>query len=205
MSALDALRRAYAGRAPGLLGARYSCAVLCPLAQTPEGLSLLFEVRADSLRRQPGEVCFPGGHAEPGETARQCALRETWEELGIPASAVTPSAPLDFLVQQGKFVMEPILAAVDAAAAETLRLNRSEVKETFLAPVEFFLANPPAVYTYDLLPDVPEDFPYELIGFPQGYPWRKGRASVPIYRWQGHVIWGLTGRIVRHLLEEMEG
>ena len=52
---------------------------------------------------------------------------------------------------------------------------------------------------------MPEDFPYELIGFPQGYPWRKGRASVPIYRWQGHVIWGLTGRIVRHLLEEMEG
>ena len=135
----------YRGHVPRPQDAPGRYGVLVPLVERAGELHLLFEVRADSLRRQPGEVCFPGGHAEPGETARQCALRETWEELGIPASAVTPIAPLDFLVQQGKFVMEPILAAVDAAAAETLRLNRAEVKETFLAPVEFFRANPPAV------------------------------------------------------------
>ena len=73
----EALRRRYAGRAPGLLGAERACAVLCPLVETPEGPSLLYEVRAASLR-QGGEVCFPGGWMEAGEGPVQCALRETW-------------------------------------------------------------------------------------------------------------------------------
>ena len=85
----EALRRRYAGRAPGLLGAERACAVLCPLVETPEGPSLLYEVRAASLR-QGGEVCFPGGWMEAGEGPVQCALRETWEELSIPG--VYPSA-----------------------------------------------------------------------------------------------------------------
>ena len=44
-------------------------AVLVPLVERPEGLCLLYEVRADTLGRQPGEVCFPGGRLEPGEDA----------------------------------------------------------------------------------------------------------------------------------------
>ena len=51
---------------------------------------LLFEVRADTLDRQPGEVCFPGGHMESGETPAACALRETEEELSIPSAAIRP-------------------------------------------------------------------------------------------------------------------
>ena len=71
------LERAWRGREPGLLGRKHACAVLCPFVETEEGLRLLFEVRAPSLRRQGGEVCFPGGRMEPGETPEQCALRET--------------------------------------------------------------------------------------------------------------------------------
>ena len=41
-----------------------------------------------------------------------------------------------------------------------------------------------------------EDFPYDLIGFPQGYPWRTGTHQVPIWTYKGHVIWGLTARIL---------
>ena len=48
-----------------------------------------------------------------------------------------------------------------------------------------------------------EDFPYDRIGFPQGYRWRGGRVEVPIYAWEGRAIWGLTGRITRRLLEGM--
>ena len=81
---LERLRRKYTGHQPGLLGARRNYAVLCPLVQLPEGPGLLFEVRAASLRRQPGEVCFPGGRAESGESPIDCALRETKEELSIP-------------------------------------------------------------------------------------------------------------------------
>ena len=78
MGELEALRRRYGGYAPGLLGARRSYAVLVPLLRTADGLRLLFEVRAAALR-QGGEVCFPGGRMEPGETPEECALRDTEE------------------------------------------------------------------------------------------------------------------------------
>ena len=48
-----------------------------------KGPEILYEVRAKDLDRQPGEVCFPGGQIEEGETPLEAALRETEEELGI--------------------------------------------------------------------------------------------------------------------------
>ena len=58
---------------PGLLGATAAYAVLVPVAETAEGLSLLYEVRSPALHHHSGEVCFPGGRMEPGETPEQCA------------------------------------------------------------------------------------------------------------------------------------
>ena len=58
---LDALTRLLARRQPGLMDATGRYAVLVPMVEGEEGLSLLYEVRAHTLRRQPGEVCFPGG------------------------------------------------------------------------------------------------------------------------------------------------
>jgi len=56
MRDLEHLRRRYADHVPGLLGARHSYAVLCPLVERPDGLHLLFEVRSAALHRHsPGE------------------------------------------------------------------------------------------------------------------------------------------------------
>lgn len=200
---LEQLEVLLRGRAPGLMDSRQSYAVLVPLVEREGELCLLYEVRAKTLRRQPGEVCFPGGRMEPGETPVQCALRETWEELGIPPEAVEVIAPLDFQCSLGDQVFYPILGHVAPNGAEALRPSPAEVKEAFWVPVDFFLCHPPEVYTYALVPDVRE-FPYERIGFPQGYPWRRGRMEVPIYQWEGRVIWGMTARTVRSLLEAMQ-
>lgn len=50
-------------RPPGIdkLDRLWEAAVLLPLVQTEEGIAVLFEERAHSLRRQPGQICFPGG------------------------------------------------------------------------------------------------------------------------------------------------
>lgn len=197
------LERTLQARTPGLMDARRSYAVLVPLVEREGELCLLYEVRASTLRRQPGEVCFPGGRMEEGESPEECALRETWEELGIPPEAVEVIAPLDFQCSLGDQVFYPILGHVAPNGAEALRPSPAEVKEAFWVPVDFFLCHPPEVYTYALVPDVRE-FPYERIGFPQGYPWRRGRMEVPIYQWEGRVIWGMTARTVRGLLEAMQ-
>ena len=84
---LEKLKRSLLERTPGLMDATGQYSVLVPLVEGEGGLSLLYEVRAGSLRRQPGEVCFPGGRLEGAESPEECALRETWEELGIPARA----------------------------------------------------------------------------------------------------------------------
>ena len=190
----------WAGHVPRLQGLTGEYAVLVPLVERPEGLCLLYEVRASSLDRQPGEVCFPGGRMEPGEDPVACALRETWEELAIPPEKVEVVARLDFLTHQGGFAMYPVLGVVDPDAPVVP--GPAEVAEVFWVPVDWLRRNPPAVYTYDLVPNVGADFPYERIGFPQGYRWRGGKVEVPVYDWPGHPIWGLTGRITRHLMEQ---
>ena len=112
----ETLRRKLAEHRPSLQQARGEFAVLVPLVEGPEGLSLLYEVRPAKLHHHSGEVCFPGGRMEPGETPRQCALRETREELGIPAERIELLGDLDFLYLRSEGLMYPVLARLDPAA-----------------------------------------------------------------------------------------
>ena len=57
--------------------------VLIPLVWKDGEPHLLFEVRAYDLKVQPGEVCFPGGRIEEGETPQDAVLREVSEELFV--------------------------------------------------------------------------------------------------------------------------
>lgn len=193
------LARLLERRTPGLMDAAGRYAVLVPLVEREDGWYLLYEVRARTMRRQPGEVCFPGGRMEGKESPEACALRETEEELSIPPSAVRILGRLDFIAHRANFIMYPILGLVDARAVEHMTLNPGEVDETFLVPVEHLLETEPLEYTYQLIPHTGEGFPYELIGIPRDYRWQPGGENVPVYPWEGRAIWGLTGRITRHL------
>ena len=187
-------------RKPGLMDASSRYAVLVPLVEREDGFYLLYEVRAQSLRRQPGEVCFPGGRMEGTESPEACALRETEEELGIPAGSVRVLGQLDFIAHRANFIMYPVLALLGGEAVDRMNPNPAEVGETFLVPLDHLLTTQPLEYDYKLIPQTGENFPYELIGIPRDYRWQAGGENVPVYPWEGHAIWGLTGRITRHLV-----
>ena len=196
---LERLRRRYQGYEPGLLGASRCYAVLCPLLEREDGLHLLFEVRAPQLR-QGGEVCFPGGRMEPGESAADCALRETEEELSIPRAEVALLGEPDFICNQRGFLLRPVLGLVSPGGFAALRPSPAEVAEVFTVPLSFFRRREPEVWRYALVPQVPEEFPYGSVGVPRNYPWSGGQVEVPIWHYQGHAIWGMTARLVKEII-----
>ena len=197
---LDDFRARWTGHTPKLQDINREYAVLLPLAQRPEGLCLLYEVRADTLGRQPGEVCFPGGKMEGAESPESCALRETWEELSIPQNHIRLLGRLDFIAHRANFILYPILGVVDQEGLECMKKSPSEVEETFLVPLDHLCSHPPLEYDYKLMPTTEGNFPYDLLGIPRDYRWQPGGENVPVYPWQGKAIWGLTGRITRHLV-----
>ena len=201
---ISRFRDKFQNHVPTLQDCRSEYAVLVPLVEGPDGLSLLYEVRSGSLRHHAAEVCFPGGRMEPGEDAVQCALRETQEELGIRPEHIEVIGKLDFLHLRSDGLMHPVLAKLDSAALPQMQYSREEVQETFLVPLSWLRTHPPKIYTYELKPMVNDDFPYELVQTPPAYRWSAGRMQVPVYEGLPHPLWGLTGRITEHLLRRME-
>ena len=95
---IEEMKDYFSHRELGLQEAAGEYAILVPLVQWEGQRCLLFETRADTLvGHQPGEVCFPGGRREHGEPPRETALRETWEEIGIPPEEIRVLAPLDLM------------------------------------------------------------------------------------------------------------
>ena len=209
MPTIDDLKTYFSTRERSVQGAVGEYAILVPLVEQDGALHLLFETRAASLvGHQPNEVCFPGGRREPDESPADTALRETWEELGIPAEEIELLAPLDVIQDISDRVIWPFLGRVSPAGLKAMRENSSEVKDSFLVPLDYLLNCPEELYRYPVTAAVDDSFPYERIGFSPAYPWRRGWMEVPIYEYEGHYIWGMTGRTVRWLLghlRQLEG
>ncbi|MUH50091.1 MAG: NUDIX domain-containing protein [Actinobacteria bacterium] len=98
-AAVRAVETAGLGQQPGTPtfdGARPS-AVLVALADGPAGAEVLLTKRAGHLRNHAGEISFPGGRIEPGETAVQAAIREAHEEVALAPAAVQVRGELSHL------------------------------------------------------------------------------------------------------------
>ncbi len=113
-------------------------AVLVPLIDHADGLTVLLTERAPDLRHHPGQISFPGGRLEASdEGPLAAALRETEEEIGLPRSAVDVLGYLpDHLIATG-YSVTPVVALV--APGAPLRLDPVEVAAVFEVPLAYVL------------------------------------------------------------------
>ena len=142
----DPVNALIAGLEPGqaeelrrLLPAEFSrAAVLVPIVDRPEGLSVLLTQRASHLKNHPGQISFPGGRAEAADSSPwETALRETEEEIGIGREHVSLAGYLaDHFVISG-YLVTPAVAFVRTGFE--LKLDLTEVDEVFEVPLEFVL------------------------------------------------------------------
>lgn len=189
---------------PQPLGFYRYYSVLVPLVERRGELNLLYEVRAETLRTQPGQVSFPGGRMEEGESPEECAIRETCEELCIEPEDIRIISPLDYLHTYSNFTMYPFLGVIDYNACKKAKASTDEVKEIFYVPLSYLMETEPIVYNSEIYPKIPANFPYEMINEKNGYSWRIGTTTIPIYQYKGHAIWGLTALITQDLIRKMK-
>ena len=172
----------------------FTAAVILPLVRTEDGMSLLFEVRASTLRRQPNEICFPGGKVECGEDALGAALREGAEEIGWKKDTMTLVGALDYVITPSRARIYPFVVTV--ADWEEMRLSEGEVAEVFTVPVRFFLENEPNECEMELATRAGRGFPLDKIPFASETYRTKRAYRVRWYEYGDRVIWGLTANIL---------
>ena len=116
-------------------GSGRQSAVLIAFADTVDGPAVLLIRRAADMRKHPGQVAFPGGALDPGETPAQAALREADEEVGLdPASVhVVAELPAIFIPVSG-YVVTPVLAWWEQPH-EVSTVDAAEVAVVALIPV----------------------------------------------------------------------
>ncbi|GHT98663.1 hypothetical protein FACS1894154_04360 [Betaproteobacteria bacterium] len=120
---------------------RRLAAVLVPLVLRADGPTVLLTRRTDHLHHHPGQISFPGGGAEDGDTSVEAtALRETQEEIGLEAGHIELIGRLaDYFTGTG-FRITPVVGLISPPLDLTaLEIDRFEVAEVFEVPLTHFL------------------------------------------------------------------
>lgn len=159
---------------------------------------ILFEVRAKHMRSQPGDIAFPGGKIDEGETPKEAAIREIVEELGIKKDNFEIIAPLDLCITHYGLLIHPFLGYIKDI--NKININPSEVDKVFLVPIKSLLENKPLVFDNEIIVNRHENFPYDLIHQGKAYKFKGGNYPSIFYKYEDYVIWGLTAKILENFL-----
>jgi len=152
-------------------------AVLVPIVMHGNGPTVLFTKRTEHLAKHAGQISFPGGRTEIDETPEQAAVRETFEEVGLDPSFITPVGRLAQYLTITRYVVTPVVALVRPGFELTLQAD--EVAEAFEVPLAFLLDG--------------ANYREKAFNLPER------RAVTYALDWQGKIIWGATAGMLMTL------
>ncbi len=156
-------------------------AVLLPLFEKHDATHVLLTRRTEEVAVHRGQISFPGGRRDDGDrTLLQTALRECEEEIGVPASSIQVLGELDDLVTVTDFIVSPYVGLIPYPYP--LRVSHREIAEIIEIPLARFLEP-------------------ERLRVSRRMEYR-GKPHVTYFFDIGpHIVWGVTARILLHLLE----
>lgn len=171
-------------RPPELTGQPRVGGVLLLLYPFQHTTYLVLTRRRDDLSSHAGQISFPGGRVEQGETAVQAALRETEEEIGVPTPKVTVLGELTSIyIPPSDYEVHPFVGWVNGGERPSFIPEAREVAEILEVPI-IHLLNP---NTREVGP----------------IPVRGATYTVPYYNVSGHKVWGATAIMLSEFLARL--
>ena len=158
-------------------------AVMLLLYPINDVLHVVYTKRPDSMRNHSGQISFPGGRLDAGETLQEAALRELWEEVGVSAETLTVLGQLtQMYIMPSDFLVHPFVAYTPQRPEFVL--NPDEVETLLEVPLAQLL---------DPITRQEEDRTFPLFN--------NRTISVPFYAIDHHKIWGATAIITGEFIE----
>ena len=173
---LRAVLKRRAPRKPELDDVR-DAAVLIPIISEPEP-TLIFTLRSEDLPSHKGQISFPGGSIDPGETAIEAALREAHEEIDLDPTRVRVLGEMDSLpTWVSGYLVHPVVGWLDERP--DLHPNEAEVAAILEVPI--------AAIT-------------EEIRAEPGFTHAGRTFPTEAWIWDENIIWGFTARVLREFI-----
>ena len=159
---------------------RLKCAaVLIPLLRQDNEWHLLFTRRTDKVESHKGQVSFPGGACDEGETSpEETALREASEEIGIDPHQVRVLGRITNMITITSFRVTPVVGIIEWPTV--LHLGKDEVERVFIIPLNW-------------LADKSNRWEFTM-------PGRK-RSLIVYHPYDGELLWGATARMTVDFLK----